>query len=862
VSGVANTKSRLNEAAALHRRATATVAAAGAAIDAFRPIPPDVSEQLALANRLRAAAATLAPGWLGAPLSARFEHAPIGGRGQPAFGRIGVAQPLDDAEFPVVVPLLGTGHLAIDADGRDPRVAGLLRSLTLRLLATAPAGSLLVRGVDAAGGGSIFAPFAALADAGLMPPPATDRVGLRAVLAEAEQWVRPRRAAPSRRVRRDRTLLLVIASLPEPTDGGDLARLAALAQAGPAAGLHLVVAGWPPPPLMPDATQPPLPLAIGVELHTAYAVVGDPPGASFGATPNDPPGLDSPVFLDEAPPPRLIDRVCQELVARTAAESVPTLGDVLPDPADGIWTEGSTDELATTVGLDGDIAVALRFNDLTPHWMVGGRSGSGKTAFLINVLYGLCARYGPDELALFLLDFKEGVSFAEFTPTDRDRTWLPQARAVGIESDREYGLAVLRELDAEMTRRSTAYKKAGVTRFADLRAADGPVLPRILCVIDEFQVLLSGTDRLASEATGLLESVARKGRSYGIHLILSSQTVLGVEALYTKRDSIFGQFPVRVALPGGGDVLDPTNDAAAGLPLGTAVVNTAGGLGGPRGATRGHERMVRFPDPHADLSELASLRRTLWEARPPDARPPRVFAGYAHQYLDDDPTYRAVLRGRGGRPTVLVGRCIDVALSTAAFSLDTSPGRHLAILGPSLAGAELLEAAARSVAAHHQPGTARFVIASLVAAGDDIAASLAAELATRHEVESVDAAGLAKQLRPDSPGYLVVLGMDAVGTGVLPADRLRETLREGPGNGVHLLSWWRGLRRFTEEIGGSAAREDVAGLVFLNVPGADVSLLLGRQIDWQPRPNRALLHDRHADRTTVIVPFSRGEHEP
>ena len=82
-------------------------------------------------------------------------------------------------------------------------------------------------------------------------------------------------------------------------------------------------------------------------------------------------------------------------------------------------------------------------------------------------------------------------------------------------------------------------------------------------------------------------------------------------------------------------------------------------------------------------------------------------------------------------------------------------------------------------------------------------------------------------------------------------------LREGPGRGVHLLSWWRGLRRFTEETGGSAGREDVAGLVFLNVPQQDVGLMLGRQADWQPRANRALLHDRHADRTTVIVPFVR-----
>jgi S-DNA-T family DNA segregation ATPase FtsK/SpoIIIE len=862
VSSVASARSRLNEAAALHRRATAAVTAADAAIGSYRPAPPDVSEQAELAERLRATAARLAPGWLGAPLDAQFEAAPLGGRSQPDFVRIGVAHPLDDARFPVVVPLLGTGHLAIDADARDPRVAGLVRSVLLRLLAAAPAGSLLVRGVDATGGGTVFAPFAPLADAGLMPPPATDRAGLRAVLAEAEQWVRPSRSASSRRMRRDRTLLVVIAGMPEPTDGGDLGRLAALARAGPAAGLHLVVAGWPPASLTSQAVAPALPLTTHVEMRNPYALVGDPPGESFGPLPGGPPGLDSPVFLDDDPPPHLLDRVCREMSARTVAQSVPSLADVLPHPLDGYWTDESAQELATVVGLDGDTTVSLRFNDLTPHWMIGGRTGGGKTAFLLNVLYGLCARYGPDQLALYLLDFKEGVSFAEFTPTDRDRTWLPQARAVGIESDREYGLAVLRELDAEMTRRSDAYKKAGVTRFADLRAADEHRLPRIVCVIDEFQVLLAGTDRLATEAVGLLESLARKGRSYGIHLILSSQTVLGVEALYTKRNSIFGQFPVRIALPGGGDVLDPTNDAAAGLPLGTAVVNTAGGLGGPRGATRGHERTVRFPDPNAERPELTALRHTLWEARPADSRPPRVFAGYTYQYLDDDPAYRAVLRGRGGRPTVLIGRCIDVALSTAGFPLDSAPGRHLAILGPSAAGADLLDAAARSVAAHHAPGTARFVVASLVSAGDDIAAALAADLAARHDVETVDAAGLAKALATDSPGYLVVFGMDATGADVLPGDRLRALLREGPAHGAHLLSWWRGLRRFTEEIGGSAAREDVAGLVFLNVPAADVSLLLGQQIDWRPRANRALLHDRHADRTVVIVPFSRPEREP
>jgi hypothetical protein len=459
-------------------------------------------------------------------------------------------------------------------------------------------------------------------------------------------------------------------------------------------------------------------------------------------------------------------------------------------------------------------------------------------------------------MTLYLLDFKEGISFAEFVPTERDRTWLPHARAVGVESDREYGLAVLRELDAEMGRRSVAYKKAGVTRFTDLRESQR--LPRIVCVVDEFQVLLAGGDRTATEAVTLLESLARKGRSYGIHLVLASQTVLGVEALYAKRDSIFGQFPVRVALPGGGDVLEPTNDAAAGLPLGAAVVNTAGGLGGPRGATRGHERLIRFPDPHGDRSALVKLRHGLWEQRHADAAPPKVFAGYAHQHLNDDPTFRAALAGRITRPAALVGRHIDVPLSTATFPLDTAPGRHLAVIGPSTTGAGVLDAAARGVAAHHPPRTARFVIASLVAEGDEVAAALARDLAEHQEVEAVTAAGLADALTIDRPGYMVVFGMDAMAGGALPPDRLRLVLRTGPGRGVHLLSWWRGMRRFTDEVG-SAAREDVAGLVFLNVPASDVSLLLSRPVDWQPRENRALLHDRHTDRTSVIVPFVRPE---
>ena len=146
--------------------------------------------------------------------------------------------------------------------------------------------------------------------------------GLRAVLTEAEQWVTP---GASGRRRHDRTLLLVVAALPELTGPTDLARIEALAEQGPAAGLHLVVAGW--PPAGPYAARAPLPQATPLALRNAYALLGDPPGASFASPGAEPPGgLNSPVLIETDPPPDLVDAVCRRLAEQVEAGSRLALG--------------------------------------------------------------------------------------------------------------------------------------------------------------------------------------------------------------------------------------------------------------------------------------------------------------------------------------------------------------------------------------------------------------------------------------------------------------------------------------------------------------------------------------------------------
>ena len=825
--GLAKVRSAVERAATLHRQATATADVAAQALESFAPdVSPGtfIAAQHALATTLTELVAAVAPGWLGQPLDDAIVATPSGTVSDTAIAiRIGTACPLPDAHFPVIVPLGGTGHIAISAPP-DARIAGLLRSVVLRLVASITPGALRVRAVDPSG--AVFAPFQSLFDGRLMPMPVTDADGLRAVLAEAEQWVRVPPPA-------GRFLLVVIAGVPAHTDSADLTRLALLLSQAASARVHFVIADqthvdarW------SSTTQ--------VRFDGSVAIVGDPPGGSFGTGG----ALNTPIQLDGDPSPILINEICVRVAEQAKIAATLRVTDLLPGDT---WQEDATEGLSVTVGLTGHAPLSLRLNDLTPHWLVGGRSGAGKTAWLVNILYGLCSRYSPAELTLYLLDFKEGVSFHEFTPTERDPSWMPHARAVGVESDRGYGLAVLRELDDEMTRRSVLYKDAEVTRFADLRAT--MALPRIVCVIDEFQVLLGGDDRTARQAVALLESLARKGRSYGIHLILASQTLRGVEALYAKRDSIFGQFPVRVALPGGSDVLDARNSVASALRLGTAVINTAGGFGGPTGASRAHERLVDFPDPHAEPKTLSTLRRRLWLARPAGTQPPYIFQGYAPARVPEQVP-------KSKRPVAYLGQVIDVPLTPATFAMDSTPGRHIAVIGPSELGADLLDAAARTLALAHRPGTVRFVIAPLATAADVTGSQLAEALTDAgHTCEVVDAAGLrtvAENPRVKNT-YIVGFGMDGLG-----AD-LRALLREGPARRVHLIGWWRGLRRFGEDTGGAAGREDVAGVVLLNVPATDAAIFLGElDLDWQPRPNRALLHDRHACTTQVIVPFVRN----
>src|SRR5687768_12527953 len=148
---MASASSSFNRAVAFHREAASHTEAAKAEL-ARRGTPAPMSAHAVavyqrLAEQLNRSASTLVRGWLGCELdsSARSRKLGIDAQlGEPMYLRAGTASPAQGAAFLVPVPFLGVGHIAIDRDARDGRVAGWLRGMLLRTLAALPEGALRV----------------------------------------------------------------------------------------------------------------------------------------------------------------------------------------------------------------------------------------------------------------------------------------------------------------------------------------------------------------------------------------------------------------------------------------------------------------------------------------------------------------------------------------------------------------------------------------------------------------------------------------------------------------------------------------------------------------------------------------------
>jgi len=470
-------------------------------------------------------------------------------------------------------------------------------------------------------------------------------------------------------------------------------------------------------------------------------------------------------------------RLVEETAAAAPLEATLTLGDLVgvPDPATfdpaGTWMKRAVpDFLRVPFGLGpaGEkVYLDIKENALGgmgPHGLCVGATGSGKSEVLRTIVLCLAINHPPERLAMVLVDYKGGATFAGLED-------LPHCAAMISNLSDDDGL-VDRLHDAvfgEMKRRQQRLAEAGnlpnITEYNRRReAALGEVrktdtapldpLPNLFVVIDEFGELLTAKPDFIE----LFLAIGRIGRSIGVHLLLASQrleegrlrglesflsyrlglrtfnaqesrSVLGVPDAYElppipgsgylKVDtSVFQRFKAGYVSgtyrpPVTGETVIDTEPVVAPFPL---FNDTAAYLAAIADRPAADDR----PDPDQDALAPTVLDVAVRRLADAGTRTAQIWLPPLPANLDldavagpvrVDPVRGLVADGPGGRLKVPVGLLDKPAeQKQVPFLLDlAASGGHLVILGAPQSGKSvMLRTVIISAALNHLPGEISF----------------------------------------------------------------------------------------------------------------------------------------------------------
>ena len=517
-------------------------------------------------------------------------------------------------------------------------------------------------------------------------------------------------------------------------------------------------------------------------------------------------GLEGLPFQPAQSPPlamrnQLVEQIGQAAVAASRVE-IP-LGTILAKVEEA---KGSTDDgIEIAIGSQGaNRSLSLELGEgVRQHVLIAGKTGSGKSTLLHSIISSAAYRYRPDQMQFYLLDFKKGVEFKPYAESG-----LPHARVIGIESEREFGRSVLQRLDEELQQRGERFRAHNVQELSHFRDFSGEQMPRIMLVIDEFQELFVRDDRLAGDCAMLLDRLVRQGRSFGMHVILSSQSLAGA---YSLPRATLGQMAVRIAMhcseSDAALILSDDNTAARLISRpGEAIYNDAGGL------IEGNQPFQVAWLSSSKHQEMLTSISERDRASVSDLAPPVIFEGNRPCRWSPG-LAAAAIAGEGSAIKGLLGESVEIG-PPLALELSPNTGRNVLIITPPESRGAVLGAALSGLA----KSDPRLEVVYLDGNRPDDAPTLApwlndsgiparclrprdgeteiarlAQLIKERGDEATDVAPIVavidplERFRDFRQDESFNFSLDAAASGTNAATMLQEVLRDGPSANVHLF---------------------------------------------------------------------------
>lgn len=198
------------------------------------------------------------------------------------------------------------------------------------------------------------------------------------------------------------------------------------------------------------------------------------------------------------------------------------------------------------IGADGElINLDIHEKFQGPHGLVAGTTGSGKSQFLFTYILSMAINFSPDEVSFVLIDYKGGGLAGAFVDEKRS-LYLPHVMGTITNLDGESISRALISFNSELKRREKIFNDVrsdvnegtmDIYSYQKLyrRGRVKEPMPHLIIISDEFAELRKHESGFMDQ----LISIARVGRSLGIHLILATQKPGGVVNDQIKSNSKF-----------------------------------------------------------------------------------------------------------------------------------------------------------------------------------------------------------------------------------------------------------------------------------------------------------------------------------
>jgi DNA segregation ATPase FtsK/SpoIIIE-like protein len=193
-----------------------------------------------------------------------------------------------------------------------------------------------------------------------------------------------------------------------------------------------------------------------------------------------------------------------------------------------------------------DLRGRIEFIDLakdSPHLLVAGVPGSGKSEWLRTAVASLIVTNTTDTLRLILIDPKRNA-FGDLSGSGY--LWRPNAL---LDTPQGHVIPILKDLIAEMQCRYDLFAELSADNLLDYQLKGGQQVPRLVCLVDEYAELLMGAPKKADreQIETSFVRIAQMGRAAGIHLVLATQRPSRQVVTGVLKANIPGRVALRVS---------------------------------------------------------------------------------------------------------------------------------------------------------------------------------------------------------------------------------------------------------------------------------------------------------------------------